>query len=262
MALGIEKRRIDPREAARLLATNDNPRGRHPIGRVDAYARVMTSGHWKLSIIMLDTHGRLVDGFGRLNAVIKTQTTQTFVVIAGWNEDDVDVIDANKARSPNAILRTVCEEKPGDVRALISGIVRRPLRHRVQLLNSDYPTLYELYQLAIDPVLPFITHKAGAPPICCVTGFCRAILFYNSSGKTQQILSGLSKLVELEFGPQDGALRTLAKFLRNGKPGASGNQSQDEFYLKTASAIEHWLNGVSPKRLVAGRDPYPVDVPF
>jgi hypothetical protein len=257
--LEIEVRSIGPQEAGALLGSNANPRGRHPAGRISAYGRLMTEKKWKLSIILIDEHGRLVDGFGRLTAVVNTGVAQKFVVITNWPEDCVDVIDGNKPRDPAALLRDAGVSSSRSARALVAGVVRLPHRTDIVLTNPDYVPLYELYKTGIDVVLEYSKHKGGGLPASVLVGFARAMLA--GALTTEKARQGLTTLDELTFSEEDQPLRLLKKFLES-TSGQAGHGPAADRYLRTVNAIHAWRSGEPMKQLKAGQDWYPVELPW
>jgi hypothetical protein len=260
MKLEIEVRRIDQQEAGRLIGTNDNPRGKHPPGRIAAYARLMTDCFWKLSVIILDAKGKLLDGFGRMAAVQLCGKSQVFAVITGWPVNDVDVIDGNKVRDSSSLLRNNGVASPHRVRSLIAGIVRLPHHQStpVVLLNSDYLPLYARLEPVITPLTPFLVGGQGSLPTCCLTAFARAILAGESSSR---IVEALRKMTDLIFGSQDEPLRLLVKTLQQETLGSGGTIGQGHVYMKSAKALRAWLSGEGVKLLkVGGVDPFPSNI--
>ncbi|MBA7561092.1 hypothetical protein ES708_02727 [subsurface metagenome] len=263
MRLSIEK--ISPQEAARLLGTRPNPRGKHPKGRTQAYARVMCEGKWVVGdAIKINKKGELIDGFGRLQAVVLCEKPQTFAVIRNFPDNAIPVLDSGKIRDPAGLLAREGIRHSHNVRALIAGLIRLPKGGKalVTLLNSDYVPLYELYQTGIDPLIPFFLHKCGGPRIGFFVAAARAILCRPKD--TARVVDAFRKLTELEFGAGDEPLRLLAKYLRSSQYalGKGAGQQQDGDYLKTARALESHLDGIPMKKLLAGNDPFPIELPF
>jgi hypothetical protein len=249
--------KIGPQEAAALLASNENPRGKHPPGRVEAYARAMESGRWKpSSVILVGPEGQLLDGFGRLLAVQLCGRPQHFIVIRGFPSDQVDIVDANKVRDPAALLRCETSENPRMARALVAGIVRLPHRQSRVLLNSDYPILFSTFRKALEAVLSVTRpQKRGQVPVASKTAFCRAIIAGESVEKIQ---TALRKIEEVDVSDAP-SLRLLVKALQ-GTVGAAGATSSDTTYLRSARAIRAWLDGVALGVLRAdGDDPFPLN---
>ena len=75
--------RITPLFAEELLRTGSNPRGKTIKAVVDRYAADMEAGKWKENgePIIVNTDGKLQDGFHRLHAIIKSGVPQYMVVI-------------------------------------------------------------------------------------------------------------------------------------------------------------------------------------
>ena len=249
---------IGPREAAKFLASNENPRGKHPVGRIEAYARVMASKKWEpASIILLGFHDELLDGFGRLTAVIRTGIHQRFLVIRNFPPEYAHLIDGCKVRDPARTLAEVTSENIKSARALVSGIVRLPSRP-ITILTTDYVPLFELYRDGINPILAVTRgNNRGSIPMACKVAFAKAILNGLNPAKMQE---GIRKLEQNDVSDAP-SLRLLTLALRHDSKKGRGELSL--LYIKTAKAIKAWVEGVNLKCLKAdGDDPFPIDLPW
>lgn len=95
--------RIDPQVAETYLETISANR-RTRAGKIDQYARDMSTGRWHSSVLRFDTEGRLVDGQHRLWAVIVSGSAQVFYVERGLSEDAVKTIDQGLSRTAGDVL--------------------------------------------------------------------------------------------------------------------------------------------------------------
>lgn len=91
---------ITPANAAQMLGTSA---GNRPVRKtaVNRYARDMIADKWVLNgeAIKFDATGRLVDGHHRLNAVIASQKSQTFLVVRNVPQDAMLTLDTGIGRS-------------------------------------------------------------------------------------------------------------------------------------------------------------------
>jgi hypothetical protein len=91
---------ITPEIAQKLLDCNiDNNR---PISSayVSSYAKKMREGQWGFSSpLIFSSHGALIDGQHRLNAVIKAKIAQKFIVIVGLPDETAGNIDRGRRRT-------------------------------------------------------------------------------------------------------------------------------------------------------------------
>ena len=75
---------------------------------VDLFAAEMKRGEWHCNgeSIKFDSKGRFIDGQHRLKAVIKSNTTQEFVVVRNLSPDDSTfaTINARRKRTATAVL--------------------------------------------------------------------------------------------------------------------------------------------------------------
>lgn len=101
MKVVVEK--IDPNRAAELLRAAERAGQRQRLlqsSRVDKFATAMQRGQWRLThqAIAIDEHGILIDGQHRMQAVVRSDTTQEFLVAYAADPDSFDVIDTGAAR--------------------------------------------------------------------------------------------------------------------------------------------------------------------
>lgn len=100
---------IGPTEAAELLGSMVHNR---PIVKstVTRYARAMTEGRWMLSGQAISVHEdgdgkvRMLNGAHRMNAVIKSGTTQKFLVVFEDDEHVFVIFDTGRNRSTSTLM--------------------------------------------------------------------------------------------------------------------------------------------------------------
>lgn len=100
-----EIREITPAVAAEMLKRNPNNR-KVSRGQVDFLASEMTAGNWLFDgqPIRLTEAGALLDGQHRLHAIIKSGTTQKFLILKGIDESAFKVMDTGKSRSASDLF--------------------------------------------------------------------------------------------------------------------------------------------------------------
>ncbi|MEQ9078612.1 MAG: hypothetical protein RLP09_32400 [Sandaracinaceae bacterium] len=112
---------MTPELAEALLAFNTANRP-CSTARVDGYARQMlVPGRWRFNgaTICLSRTGRLIDGQGRLRAIVKAGVTVRMIVVTGLDDDVFPTIDRQKKRSPGDALAIDGEKNS---RALASAL--------------------------------------------------------------------------------------------------------------------------------------------
>ena len=110
---------VTPALAETWLSRNPNNRNlRRPL--VEAYARDMTAGRWRLNgeTVKFSTTGQLYDGQHRLNAVILADTTVPMVVVNGLGTDVMATVDAGAKRSYSDALKLSGEENTSTLAAI------------------------------------------------------------------------------------------------------------------------------------------------
>jgi len=157
---------IDPTTAAAFLDKNTDNR---PIGqnRVEAFARVMKNGGWKVNnqAIGFDVDGNLIDGQHRLWAIVESGITVRISVAYNVAKDAIKTIDRGATRSIAEVLRR-------------DGVIPGPKRVTAwcngerQLLTNmcgkggveDTEAYYQRNHKAIDLILEVLPDKAPFKP--------------------------------------------------------------------------------------------------
>lgn len=100
-----EVREISPEVASMMLKKNYNNR-KLTKSNVTFLSKQMTEGKWLFDgqPIRFDKFGRLLDGQHRLNAVVNSGTTQSFLVVSGLDDSTFQVMDTGKNRSGSDAL--------------------------------------------------------------------------------------------------------------------------------------------------------------
>jgi hypothetical protein len=137
---------ITPELAERLLEANSlNRRLSGPV--VERYARDMKAGRWKLNgqTIKISSHGRLLDGQHRLEAVKKARTPFKAIVVRGISEAHFGSLDVGRKRALGDILRDRGEVNTASLASGLRWLWM--LRHEVVLAANSSPTNSEMLDL-------------------------------------------------------------------------------------------------------------------
>jgi len=97
----VSIRLIGPAEAEAMLKKNADNNRQLRKGDVKKYADDMVSGKWNddVSAITFDADGRLTNGQHRLNAIVISGTTQSFIVAENWPKEAMLTMDLGNKRS-------------------------------------------------------------------------------------------------------------------------------------------------------------------
>jgi len=100
-----EVREVSPLVAEKMLEKNYNNRNVTK-SNVTFLSKQMEDGKWLFDgqPIRFDSFGRLLDGQHRLNAIIKSGTTQKFLIVSGIESESFKVMDTGKNRSSGDAL--------------------------------------------------------------------------------------------------------------------------------------------------------------
>lgn len=107
MKMKMQVENITPTMAQEILANNEGNRMLNDRTSI-TLAKQMTDGNWKFNgePIIISDHGNLMDGQHRLNAIIRSGTTQQMLVIRGIEQNAFDTIDVGKNRTGTDVLST------------------------------------------------------------------------------------------------------------------------------------------------------------
>lgn len=152
MTIRVNTQSIGPYQAKALLAGNINNRDLSQ-SFVNKYAADMTKGNWSdsVSMIRIDSEGKLQDGQHRLEAVVQSGTTQSFIVAENCPVDDFKKLDLGRGRSARDALTVLGFKRP---KIMASGI------RLVCLYNAGQLTDNVVKRVTIGPT------DSGSPPIC------------------------------------------------------------------------------------------------
>ena len=121
MTIEIKTMSIGPDQAKALLSTNIKNRDLSQ-SFVNRYAADMLNHNWSddVSMIRVDEEGNLQDGQHRLEAVVQSGTTQSFVVAENCPVDDFKKLDLGRGRTSRDALTVLGYKRP----RIMSGAIR------------------------------------------------------------------------------------------------------------------------------------------
>jgi len=247
-------KQIGPVKAAALLAGNSNYR-KMSIARRDTYARLMTNGQWKLSILLFDKDGNLVDGQTRLAAVVKTGLAQWFVCISSWPREEEIAVDNGQNRSRSQVAQAERGVSNASLRLAMATGIEHITEGVYPMTNLEALACYDKHEPIIEKVCsllrkPMSTSVIGIP-------FCRALLARPED--ETKIIEALEKLMSLEFASaRMSGLKLFYQWAVVRRFAAGGTKFRAETYLRCARALEAYLNDERIGKLYLPKsDPFP-----
>ena len=113
---------ITPVLAARYLSSSFKNR---PLSErmIQVYAEDMSSSNWRFNgeSIIFDREGNLLNGQHRMSAIIRSRSTQRFIVVRGVDPAAFSTMDQGKKRTMADILSTMGEKNNAQLAALIKS---------------------------------------------------------------------------------------------------------------------------------------------
>ena len=251
MTIEIKTMSIGPDQAKALLSTNIKNRDLSQ-SFVNRYAADMLNHNWSddVSMIRVDEEGNLQDGQHRLEAVVQSGTTQSFVVAENCPVDDFKKLDLGRGRTSRDALTVLGYKRP----RIMSGAIRLvSLWNRGKLTESTVkyqtesgtPNVNSHLSKAdtINQAIEYAKkHPMVNPLIESACGFQKSFRIVPAS----VFGAFLFKANELGDTTTDFAKEFLAEFVDcNGKPGTATHS----LFTKLVQQSKHNINYGLPNRL-------------
>lgn len=137
----VSIKNISPANAAKILDAKNIQNRSISKTKVYEYTKAMRNGDWLFNgdSIRVSSEGVLLDGQHRLTALVKSNTSQYFVVIENMHKEVGLTIDTGKNRSGGDVLSLELGVKKG-VAAVISGAIKIFYRHGIGKTFSNTGT--------------------------------------------------------------------------------------------------------------------------
>lgn len=112
---------ISPQKATSYLSKNFTDNRKLSITNITKHIQAMQNKEWTVSTdcIGFDTYGRLINGQHRLTAVIKTQTTQPFIVVRNLPPQVAQILDLGKKRQMHERLTIAGNSMPQNMCSIV-----------------------------------------------------------------------------------------------------------------------------------------------
>ena len=253
MTIEIKTMSIGPDQAKALLSTNIKNRDLSQ-SFVNRYAADMLNHNWSddVSMIRVDEEGNLQDGQHRLEAVVQSGTTQSFVVAENCPVEDFKKLDLGRGRTSRDALTVLGYKRPrimsGAIR-LVSlwnrGLLTESAVKRIVCENASTPTVNARMSKAdsINQAIEYAKqHPMVNPLIESACGFQKSFRIVPAT----VFGAFLFKANELGDTTTDFAKEFLAEFVEcNGKPGTATHSLFTKLVQQSKSNITFGL----PNRL-------------
>lgn len=251
MTIEIKTMSIGPDQAKALLSTNIKNRDLSQ-SFVNRYAADMLNHNWSddVSMIRVDEEGNLQDGQHRLEAVVQSGTTQSFVVAENCPVEDFKKLDLGRGRTSRDALTVLGYKRP----RIMSGAIRLvSLWNRGKLTESTVKYQTESgtpnvnsHLSKADTIIQAIEyakkHPMVNPLIESACGFQKSFRIVPAS----VFGAFLFKANELGDTTTDFAKEFLAEFVDcNGKPGTATHS----LFTKLVQQSKQNINYGLPNRL-------------
>lgn len=254
---------ITPGLAEKMLGRNlENQRNlKEPT--IVKYVADMLAGHWKLTHqgIAFDSDGSLYDGQHRLTAIVRSGVTVPMIVFFGaGGQSQMKVIDTHKVRTVvDAAKISEIDVRSSHVTTANSMIrygypnghyIATHMTHtaKLEFLQKHAETIAKVDQWFGSGI---VAKKVGVAPVKSAV-VCAA--YYVEHDKLARFVTVLTEHDDAQPGER------IAKHLRQMITAMSGssNYTGRELFLKTCKAIQCFVEGETPTRLVScTENPFP-----
>lgn len=151
-----EVKTVTPEIAKQFLSRNHGNRNLSD-KHVDFLASEMINNRWFFDgqPIRLNENGRLLDGQHRLNAVVRSNTSQEFLVVTGIKSEAFKVMDTGKNRGAADVFKLSGIDYASQVSSasrLVHGISKGATRKKSKVSNSELLAFYEANPYILDCV--------------------------------------------------------------------------------------------------------------
>lgn len=232
---------------------------------VNRLAEDMREGRWVFpgDPLKFNNQGKLIDGQHRLSAVVKLGIPQQFVILNGYKEESIKVLDLGKARSADHVGQILGMATTSNHTACINAL-NLPHSH----LTYSIPKILNLWNIYGDGIkFACQSHGGCAKNGIQPTSSFRALIAKAYYYENIELLSSFFRCFTSGFaenGESDYAAIALnanySKLRMKGVSLGSYNE-KTEWYLKTQQALNYFIRRSSvrsinkPKKIV---DHYPL----
>jgi len=255
-----EIKTITPSTAKEMLKRNNGNRNLS-MAHVNFLTKEMLSGNWQFDgqPIRFTEGGTLLDGQHRLNAVIKSEIAQDFLIIRGIEKDAFKVMDTGKRRSSGDALSALGVAQPNNIAAaarmiiiLERGFSSQNTNTQNKPSNTDVLEFYNRH-----PEIAVLVNEGGrlyvdfgkVLPISTITAF-KYLMNKRSVTHSDEFWQKLCTGIGLEKGSAIAALR--AKLIQDKISKASiSSKEKNALIIK---AWNHYRKGTKIKYLKLQKD--------
>jgi len=218
---------------------------------VDRYAASMSLGLWMLSpqCIVFDTTGMLIDGQHRLWAIVLVGQPQMCVVVTGADPKVQLVLDQNTPRNPADNVNLASRTGPvlsHDDLTVLRFVIHGYSAKRIPLPAEVVSEVWPQYAENVRAVKEACSGRTSVPTSAQFRGICSRALFTQNPDRVFRfcniMLSG-----EVKSASERAAIRLRDMVMVDWRSG-SARPTPMAKYLKTQSALMHFLSGTCPQK--------------
>lgn len=239
---------ITPEMAQRWLATIPGYQRKLNQKRVEAFARDMAAGNWRVTHqgIAFDVDGALADGQTRLSAVVKSGATIRAYVFRGLPRESVQQIDTGKSRTVADSIKVAGMAQVTEVHVAIAQLlIAAHITHAKTTPTATEVANFirqhaEAIQFGVDVFGRSTRRGITSAPVRAAI----AVAYENDTDQANE-LRRFARIL-YEGIPDDGSLDTSAIKLRDfcqlrGIGQSAGHSARVDFYKRAQRSIKAFL---------------------
>lgn len=245
-AITVSEEVITP-EQARIYLENQESNRHVNLTYVKRLLEDMQQGRWvaKGDTIKFTASGKLVDGQHRLNAVIMYGNPQTFVVLRGYTQESMQVLDIGKSRSASHVGQIVGLDINAKHTATINCL-SLPYKDVVRTT----PQILEVFQEYEDGIRFACRNYPGTTvtPVAPMKALIAKAYYYENHQRLQEFMEVFCTGFAIEGNDQSDDSAAIAlnqNWARGSRKMGWGERST--WYLKCQSALVSFLKRQSHK---------------
>lgn len=262
----VSIRSIGPAEAAEMLSRNASNNRQLRTGDVSKYASDMLKGLWHddVSAITFDSDNRLTNGQHRLNAIIESKTTQSFIVAENWPKEAMLTMDIGNKRSFHDRVTVLGVDMEKTVCTLVMHSMTSWYSSQAGATTLNYRgkenrviSVYKKHKEFAD----FIGHryKRSVSPLIlgvALHGYAQACVWYTKGKLEDEPLERITRFLDIvSRGPvmeaynptTDGSAVVLREWIQAEKI-RNHRATKGEYHRIVCSTLARFLKGHTPVR--------------
>lgn len=253
---------VTPSLAQRWLETVPDYQRKIKARKIDAYARDMAAGNWRLTHqgIAFDEDGRLADGQNRMHAIVKSGVPVAMYVFRGLSREAIQQVDTGKARTVADALKVGGASVSSAEHVSVAMVLLYAHTSRRSFTASEVGAFLRAHGEAIEFGASIFAGRSKKRGVTSAPVLAAIAVAYESDPSTEDALRRFATVLYdgiTEDRDSDLAaikLRDTLQLYGTKRNGNDGSGSRVDVYRRTQRAIRAFLDRRPLAKLYAPRD--------